>query len=214
MMSAVANVHAEPPKTHLPREINVPLNEQVSAACPTHMLAVYSHSPAPNAAPNPTSNAPAQQRREVTTYPVHSLVLSAHCSNLPALPPRSTARVPENTINLPVVLLGLPSAETFPVLQSYLYTKRVDNLLSAFMPLAPEPVRTGTPLTQIIANHSEVLGEMFDAETLLRHAMLINGVWRNACVLGIRDDTLWGSIELAWGSLIGGLEIAALRNSR
>jgi hypothetical protein len=205
MMNAVANVKADPPKHHLPKEMNIKLNDKIAAACPTHMMAVYSHTPTLRSEP--------PQPRRVTLYPVHSLVFSSHCTNLPPLSPHcSSTPAQPGTVNIPVVPLGLPSAETFPILQSYMYTKRVDTLLSSLLPTPPACAKPGTPLNAIMQEHADYLGNEYDIPTLLRHAMIINSLWRNACALGVYDDRLWASIDLAWGSIIGAIEIAKTRS--
>lgn len=33
---------------------------------------------------------------------------------------------------------------------------------------------------------------------LMAHTKTINGVWRNACALGVFDTELWGVMDLAW----------------
>jgi hypothetical protein len=35
--------------------------------------------------------------------------------------------------------------------------------------------------------------------SLARHSMIINGIWRNACALGICNDNLWDAIVASWG---------------
>jgi hypothetical protein len=206
-MNAVANVKADPPKRQLPKEMNIKLNDKVAAACPTHMLAVYSHTPTLRSEP--------PQPRRVTLYPAHSLVFSSHCVNLPPLSPHCSSTPPNpGTVNLPVVPLGLPSSDTFPILQSYMYTKRADTLSASLLPTMPEPRwpgRPGTRMSDIIQEQADYLGNEYDIPTLLRHAMIINGLWRNACALGVYDDKLWATIDIAWGSVIGGIQIAKLR---
>ena len=56
--------------------------------------------------------------------------------------------------------------------------------------------------------HAVDLGRAYDVQALLRYAMIVNGIWRNACALGVYDDKLWGAIDFAWGSLVGGMDIA------
>jgi hypothetical protein len=41
--------------------------------------------------------------------------------------------------------------------------------------------------------------------SLARNATLINGVWRNACALGVRDDKLWDVLGVAWGVVVGAM---------
>src|ERR1700733_13490656 len=74
-----------------------------------------------------------QRRSTVTLFPMHHLILTAHCTNLPSFPisrPNST----KDTVQLPVIPLCLPSLETYPILQSYLYTKCIGDLLRSLLP--------------------------------------------------------------------------------
>lgn len=172
LLAAAACVHACPPKTSLPRELEIVVNDMVAAACPTHMLAVYSNTP---------SNTPSTTRRKVTLFPTHHLVLAAHCINLPRLP-LSTATTSTKT-TLPVIPLCLPSPETFALLQTYLYTKHTTSLLMALLPSNNAP----------------------DVLSLSRLAMMIHGIWRNACVLGVVDEQLFDTIDKAWDVVVNAM---------
>ena len=125
MLSAAANMRLEILESHLlPKELKITLTGPVAAACPTHILAVYS---------SPEKH----QRQHFTLYPVHAIVLATHCANLPSFPALKSSPALKGTMNIPVLPLGLPSATTFPLLQSYLYTKRIDTLLSKLLPASP-----------------------------------------------------------------------------
>lgn len=189
MFAAVTNVQAKASTSTLPQELEITVNDVVAAHCPTHMLAVY-------------GSASISQKRKVTLFPAHHLIFATHCTNLPAFPashPDATAL----TVQLPVVNLGLPSPETFPTLQSYLYHKRLDVLFSALIPSLPSP--SSLPdMAQRLPKH---LAATSDVASLEYRAMLINGVWRNACALGISDDKLWDAIIFSWEAVVAGLEL-------
>ena len=194
MLAALANVHAQPPVSSLPRELEIVVNEMVAAHCPTHMLAIY-------------SNSSAAQKRKVTLFPTHHLVLAAYCNNLPALS-TSSPDVTNSTVRIPVVPLCLPSPETFSILQSYLYTKRIDILLAALLPAPPSSLAdTNTPFSDMIKHLVNHLAATGNVPALAQHAMVINGVWRNACALGVYDDKLWGAIAVAWGAVVGAIDM-------
>jgi hypothetical protein len=190
MLTAVANVRAQPPTSSLPRELEIIVNDMVAVACPTHMLAIYGSSFA-------------TQKRKVTLFPTHHLILAAHCTNLPSFPisrPDST----KDAVQLPVIPLCLPSPETYSILQSYLYTKRIDELLTSLLPPSSlsEQATSVSEMVSILIRHLAVTGNM---PTLARHSMIINGVWRNACALGVRDDKLWDAIEASWEIVVGAM---------
>jgi hypothetical protein len=193
MLTAVANVHAQPPVGTLPRELEIVVNDMVKTHCPTHMLAIY-------------SNSSTTQKRKVTLFPTHHLVLVAHCNNLPVLP-ASNPDTTDSSAKIPVVPLCLPSPETFSILQSYLYTKRIDVLLAALLPTLPSPSEPSASLPEMIKRLTNHLAAAGDPLTLARHALIINGVWRNACALGVYDDKLWGSIDISWGAIVGAMGI-------
>ncbi|KAJ7788713.1 hypothetical protein B0H14DRAFT_2947509 [Mycena olivaceomarginata] len=91
----------------LPKELEIPMNEIVSAACPTHMFAIYSDTPLTFG-----------QKRQISCIP------------LPSSKPDATG--PNATV--PVVPLCLPSPGTFPLLHAYLYTQN-PRTLAPLMPL-------------------------------------------------------------------------------
>jgi len=194
MLAAVANVHAQPPTSTLPRELEIVVNDMVAAHCPTHMLAIY-------------SNNSAAQKRKVTLFPTHEIVLAAHCNNLPSFP-ASHPDATNSTVRVPVVPLCLPSPETFSILQSYLYTKRTDALLATLLPTPPSTLSDpNVPLPDMINRLVHHLAASGNTLALARHALIINGVWRNACALGVYDDKLWSSVEVAWEAVVGAMSL-------
>jgi len=194
MLAAVANVHAQPPQGTLPKELEIVVNDVVAAHCPTHMLAIY-------------SGTPAVQKRKVTLFPTHHLVLAAHCNNLPTLP-ASNPNTNNSTVKVPIVPLCLPSPETFSILQTYLYTKRIDVLLATLLPAPPsslsEPNVSLPDMIKRLVHHLAAAGNI---PALARRGMIINAVWRNTCALGVYDDKLWGSIKIAWEAVVSAMDM-------
>lgn len=172
MLAASANVvQTAPPTNSLPTELEIVVNGMVAAACPTHMLAVY-------------SNRPSDEVCQVKLFPTHNIVLASHCANLRFPSPPRTQPVPSSsTTKLPVLPLRLPSAETFPILHSFLYTKDTDALLTSLIPR-----------------------DLSLPMAALHSATLIHGVWQNACGLGVVEEKLWDTIEGAWDSVIRAME--------
>lgn len=191
MFAALAHVEAQPSTSSLTRELEIIIPDEVALSCPTHMLAIYS------------SSSSALKRR-VTIFPTHDLVLAAHCANLPHLPP-TAPDMTGATVKLPVVPMCLPSPETFNVLQSYLYTKRFDVLFSSLLPTPPSFDDPTTSMPEMISRLTIHLSATCDKLQLARHAMIINGLWRNACALGVQDDKLWGAVEVAWEAVIAAM---------
>ncbi|KIL56763.1 hypothetical protein M378DRAFT_133698 [Amanita muscaria Koide BX008] len=180
MLVALRNVQTSVSSSCLPSEVDVelsPESEEARANPPTHMLAVYASS---------SSNG----KTKVTLFPSHQLVFSAHCANLPALPPSSPSSPSSSPSSdtqhtqrrLLVVPFRLPVPATFPLLYSYLYTKRADVLLESLEP------------------------EHGDMASLTRTAALIQGLWQNTCVLGVVDNVLYDTLDHAWGKVMSALE--------
>ncbi|TFY69599.1 hypothetical protein EVG20_g3079 [Dentipellis fragilis] len=195
MLKVLSSVQAEPARNALPKELPIVVND-LSCDLPTHMMAVWSRLPT------------SLPKRKVTLYPVHNMILAAHCANLPALP-ESHPQPPSTdgeSITVPVVPLGLPSPHSFPQLTSYLYTKRVDTLLLALLPCAPPAPLQPSPDSEdreaeqkaMIAQFARKLSATFTPHALLQRTLFIYGMWKNVCALGIFDDNLWLVMELAW----------------
>ncbi|EJD43492.1 hypothetical protein AURDEDRAFT_185632 [Auricularia subglabra TFB-10046 SS5] len=245
------------PTSGLPQDLEVllPASEaEHRTQFPTHMLAV--HSKQPRLQTNSRSGAP-QLKRKVTLFPAHDVVLVANCAHLPPFPPSGSqllaeqptqpqpeqqsqpapeaadADEPEDapaspiSINLPVVPMCLPSPTTFPIVQSYIYTKRGDTLLARLLPPVPgTPPNPSNPATvtpgsrpQITSDRSETmrnlvsaLSDAYKPNTLLTHALTAHGLWSNVCVLGVHDEKLWRVLDLAWEVLMGALEASALKH--
>ena len=175
MLAALRSVQASLPGPGLPSELDVELNpdsEEARANPLTHMLAVYSSSATAG-------------KTKVTLFPSHQLVFSAHCANLPSLPPPSKSSTSEKCRRIPVVPLRLPVPAAFPLLYSYLYTKRADVLLAS---LTPEPEH--------------------DMASLTRMAALVQGLWQNTCVLGVVDAVLYDTLDDTWCRIMTEIERA------
>ncbi|KAF7342068.1 hypothetical protein MVEN_01794100 [Mycena venus] len=171
MRAALQAVEISVCKSNLPKELEILMNDVVAAACPTHILAVYNDAPLGFG-----------QKRHVSLFPVHDLVLRVHCAGLPALP-LSQPSTSSSHATIPIVPLRLPSPETFPLLHAYLYTHQPATLLASLAhPCVSDLVQLAT------------------------HASKIHGLWRNACTLGVVDPQLYDVIEASWGSTIAAMQ--------
>ncbi|KAF7798130.1 hypothetical protein EIP86_009345 [Pleurotus ostreatoroseus] len=204
-----------------------------SASFPTHVLAVSSSRSSPSSPSTPTAASFAAQAQQgsstiVPLYPTHSLVLAAHCTLLPRLPASRAASNKSTAISLPVVPLTVPDAATFPHLHAYLHTKRADTLLATLLPalqsvLPPAAGASSTSgavrsyATQFTADsllrYAHALasyaytqsGPQGAVQTLMAHAKVVNGLWKNTCALGIFDTELWAMMDLAWEIILTAL---------
>lgn len=191
MFAALAHVKAQPSTDSLSRELEITMNGAVAAHCPTHMLAIYSNQ-------SPTL------KRRITLFPIHDLVLVVHCAHLPRLP-ATVSNVTGATVKLPVVPMCLPSPETFNILQAYLYTKRLDMLFSSLIPPPPSFDNPNTTMPEIISRLTHHLSATCSKVQLAERAIIINGLWRNVCALGVQDDKLWNAIGVTWEAVAGAI---------
>lgn len=202
MMQVLTGVHATPVKNALPTELSVLIND-LSFDMPSHMLAVHSRLPS-------AFNSP----RQVTLYPIHHIVLAAHCASLPHLPHNPTPATPETAgshITLPVVPLCIPHPETFPHLSAYLYTRRTSALIASLLPAGTPPpslVISAPDFNTTLRQFSHKLAMTYTVHALLGHAVKINGLWRNVCALGVFDDGIWDALDVAWDAVVLALAIA------
>jgi len=203
MLNVLSNVQARPPKNILPKELSVLVND-TSSDLPTHMFAVYSR------------RTNIGSRRRVTLFPVHNIIFSTQCANLPNLPtpPKPTSPIDSSesfTITIPVVPLSIPSPQTFPQLSAYLYTRCTSDLMMYLLPPCPQgspppSVDDTDPIT--LQQHARRMAETYTVQFLLAQAMTINGFWRNVCALGIFDSDLWDSMDVAWEIVLNALAIS------
>ncbi|KAJ7847051.1 hypothetical protein B0H13DRAFT_1646244 [Mycena leptocephala] len=202
LLRVLVNVVADVPKDTLPMEIAITVDGQSDYPPPTHMLAIHTRA---------SNDAPESGHRQVKLMPVHSAVLALHCARLPTFP--ATSPTPTYTsenrteLTVPVQPLGLPSAATYPLLSTFLYTKRAGHLLESLLPCPPPPT-LHDDRTQILAFALRLAGT-YTSQALLLHVNNVHGLWQNACVLGVFVDALWDTIDLAWEVLLTAMAISA-----
>ncbi|KAF8918115.1 hypothetical protein CPB85DRAFT_113041 [Mucidula mucida] len=158
-------------------------------ARPTHVLAAF--------APK-TSN--------VTLFPVHDVVLAAHCENYP----RMVVTEPLPAEHVPVQPFCLPHPPSYGPLSQYLYTHRQDVLFSTLCAPMPAPkffpsqahVSTSEPLSLSMEDmrvFARELSETYTQHKLLQSISTIHGLYKNVVALGIHDDGLWEVLDVLWG---------------
>lgn len=194
MLQVLSTVKANPGKDIIPKELSL-LVQDMASVLPTHMMAVYG--------PQPKAGA-ASQRRRVTLFPIHSLVFAVYCSKLPPFPPSAPQSTPQG-VTVPVRPLCLPAPQTYPQLSSFLYSKRTDLLLQSLMPCPPSTNLETDPSE--LPKFATKLAGTYTSQALLQHTMTVHGLWQNVCALGIFDDCLWDTIDLAWQVLLTAIAI-------
>ena len=199
LLKSLASVKANPPKDELHKKLEIVIDD-MTAIPPTHLLAIFGRQP----------TGQSQQPCRVTLYPVHSLVFASHCASLPIFPLSLPATLPEENIqklDVPVWPLCIPSPATYPQLSAYLYSKRTDLFMRSVLPRPPPSTFKGD-LSQILSFARE-LAETFTVQTLVKHIMMVFGVWQNVCALGVFDDDLWETLDNLWELLLQSIAIGS-----
>ncbi|KAJ6602455.1 hypothetical protein DFH09DRAFT_1257611 [Mycena vulgaris] len=196
------------PKSSLPPYITVPLFQLQDCphpAYPTHALAVSNASP----------SGPADMHLIV---PIHALVLAAHCSKLPQLPPPAPRA--SGSVHLPVLPLALPSAPAFSILHAFMYSHRLDAVLTALFPIPPRFLHSLTHKTVRAALQSGAdlhhlsahlcAASTSNVQVLMTHTAHVKELWQDMVALGIDDAALWDTVELAYEIVLGALNLAVM----
>ncbi|KAJ7711519.1 hypothetical protein B0H16DRAFT_1679053 [Mycena metata] len=215
-IAALAPSHLPPsiPRSHLPQALTIPPRAPPPGApsplsYPTHALAIGSKG-SKDSAPQ-------------LVFPVHAVVLAAHCANIPRFPapPRSRASA---SVTLPILPLSLPSPQAYSILHGFMYTHRLDAALGALLPFPPAFLETLAPspssnahLAAALASGStrHQLGAHLCAAssgnltTLMTHAAYVRELWQDMVALELYDPTLWDALDLAWEVVLGAMSLAA-----
>ncbi|KAJ6568268.1 hypothetical protein DFH09DRAFT_918153 [Mycena vulgaris] len=205
------------PCSHLVAMLSVPLLVSPGAApvsYPTHVLAIASVAKGKSG----------EHGAAHTIFPVHTVVLAAHCAKLPRLPPSALSGSSRTaSATLPVLLLTLPS------LRAFMYTHRLAPALATLLPLPPAFLasasshgRSGEELTHAtllvtlasppalhaLASHL-CASASSNLDTLMGHAVHVKELWQDMVTLGVCDPELWDALDLAWEVVLGALDLAA-----
>ncbi|KAJ3561881.1 hypothetical protein NP233_g9925 [Leucocoprinus birnbaumii] len=152
-------------------------------------------------------------------FAVHALTLAANCARLPALPPSNPTPSANGNLTLPVLPFTLPSPAAFHVVHQYLYTHRLDAVMTSL----------GFPASAFQQNltHQNVLSALQSPDTVHQLAVLlcqhtggnlgkltgltarVKDLWQDMVSLGLYEIELWDTLDLAWEILLGALNLAA-----
>ncbi|KIJ36194.1 hypothetical protein M422DRAFT_782340 [Sphaerobolus stellatus SS14] len=169
LFDSAKSVVADPPRNELPCQLEVQYdNKGQNTESPSHLFAIHSK----------TSTA-------VSLFPIHAIVFTSHCANLPALPASRTIFT-KGSVTLPVVPLRIPHPASFPTLMHYLYTKKIDQLVASLLP---------NPIADDVSMH-----------TLLNQIGRVYGLWMNAVALGVCEDKIWPAVDDVWVKLLDALQ--------
>ncbi|KAJ7736785.1 hypothetical protein DFH07DRAFT_927754 [Mycena maculata] len=199
------------PKSSLPPYLTVPFfppQDCGHPSYPTHALAISNASP----------SGPVDMHDMHLIFPIHALVLAAHCSKLPQLPPPAPRAAA--SVHLPVLPLALPSAPAFSILLAFMYAHRLDAVLSALFPVPPPFLRKLTHKTVRAALQSGADLHLLSAhlctasgasvQVLMTHTAHVKELWQDMVALGIDDAALWDTVELAYEIVLGALNLAVM----
>ncbi|KAF9011957.1 hypothetical protein BDQ17DRAFT_1504115 [Cyathus striatus] len=193
LLQALSGSKPSAPVTNaLPKELAMTVQDLAMA--PTHMMAVHGGR-------RPSES---QGKSKVTLFAVHSIILAAHCTKLPPFPPSPITSLSEqkdasgpSEIKIPVRSLCLPCPEQYANLVSFLYTKRTSILLNSLLP-CPIPPNFEEDQVNQLRPFARKVGDTFALPLLLTRMRQVFGLWQNVCALGIFDDELWDTMDLAW----------------
>ncbi|KXN87159.1 Clampless protein 1 [Leucoagaricus sp. SymC.cos] len=211
MLCGVNSVSLPPslPRSQLTSTIKAPLRPSSSEpAYPTHLLAI---------SPAKSSGSSSEQ---IHLFAIHSVVFAANCARLPALPASSPSPSVNGNLTLPVLPFSLPSPAAFHVVHQYLYTHRLDAVMTSL----------GFPSSPFIQNltHQTVRSALQSPDTLHQLAVLlcqqtggnlgkltgltvrVKDLWQDMVSLGLYEMELWDTLDLAWEILLGSLNLAAV----
>ena len=211
-LSRGINAFALPPT--LPRS-QIPSVLKVSLTIPSDEVQYPSHILAISSAKSSCSDSD-----HVYVFAVHALVLAANCARFPALPPSNPSPSENGHLALPVLPVTLPSPAAFHVIHRYLYTHRLDGVMTAlgFPASSFQPSLTHQNVLTILQSpdtvHSLAVllcrytsGNLVKLTALTAH---VRDLWQDMVSLGLFDNELWDTLDLAWEVLLGALNLAVL----
>ncbi|KAG8984966.1 hypothetical protein FRB90_005024 [Tulasnella sp. 427] len=128
-------------------------------------------------------------------FPFHDVHLATQFGSVSAEAVAAPFPQPEGWQHM--VDIVLPAPETFVVFRDYIYTRSVDGLMASLLPL---PTHKAKMLQR--GATAEVTARFYAKELtgveIMSRAALIHTVYRNAIRLGMRDETFWRCLLLAW----------------
>lgn len=216
MRKVLQSVDAVPNPEVLDDEIDIIVDAD-NGGLPTHMLAIH----------DPSEVGTEDQPKKVTMYPVHNVVLASQCSNLPALPlyPKKGMMLSKTQCHqqLPVVHLGVPHPESFPLVKDFLYTHDTSALVSYMLPLVPSTTSSSDAAATALNpdtdfetkaaayrewkrdmsdRYADAIAKQLEPSVILQHLARVYSLYRNVVALGICDERIWEYLDMCWEILI------------
>ena len=59
-----------------------------------------------------------------------------------------------------------------------------------------------------LAAYARAIGTKYAPSALIAHVGRVHGLWQNVCALGVSDDALWATMQLAWQVLLAAIAVA------
>ena len=150
-------------------------------------------------------------------YPVHGLLYAVNCAT-PIFPPDSLASPPTPeryldqgfTLTLPFIAFSMPHLTSFELVNTFLYNRNPYSFIRNLFPPLPNGSFPNAELDRpsIRTRLSYTLATSFSVAVLLETARFMHGVWSNLTALGIVQEEIWSTLDLAWSILLEGISLA------
>lgn len=137
-------------------------------------------------------------------FPFHDVHLATHFSSVSQEAVAAPFPQPEGWQHM--VDIVLPAPETFVVFRDYVYTRSIDGLMASLLPLPGNKAKMLQKGASAEATARFYARELTGAEIISR-AALVHTVYSNAIRLGMRDETFWRCLLLAWKIISRALQI-------
>ncbi|KAF7300193.1 Clampless protein 1 [Mycena kentingensis (nom. inval.)] len=234
-----------------------PLSPTSSSVTPPPISPNPSLAPAsPASSPSPSASSPmaplsrptrwqsaSRQNQERRTSTRRRLSTPSTPSSSPPTAQSSLACLPQSPLHpphtrpSPVLPLVLPSPPAFAILHTWLYTNRLDTVLSTLFPHGGVPAPFIERLASTYAHASSpsspsqalvLLSSTFENRSalhalatnlcstsagslsaLMMHAGHVKELWQDMVALGICDPGLWAAVDLAWEVVLAAMNLAA-----
>ncbi|KAJ7924493.1 hypothetical protein B0H13DRAFT_2315390 [Mycena leptocephala] len=161
-------------RSEMPESLRMPNVSPNDVIWPTHVLSIECEDFDP------------EQDIYIPIFPIHALVLAAHCSTIPCLV--EACSVEDGTTYLPIVNLSLPFPQHFDILRTFTYTSHlVHDGSGGDMHASSIP---HGDLQQM----SQTFGILASA-VLLRQYQDIERITQDMVSLGFNNSYLWAAIE-------------------
>ncbi|KAG8895401.1 hypothetical protein FRC00_007503 [Tulasnella sp. 408] len=142
--------------------------------------------------------------RRPLLFPFHDVHLATHFSSVSQEAVAAPFPQPEGWQHM--VDIVLPAPETFVVFRDYVYTRSIDGLMASLLPLPGNKAKMLQRGASAEATARFYARELTGAEIISR-AALVHTVYSNAIRLGMRDETFWRCLLLAWKIISRALQI-------